>query len=442
MNSAEIYTDIPRLYTAIAECAACLLYCVVLPRKKRKPLVFIAATAFFFAADAFWLILTDDVPDVFWIPCMFAAMGLMLLYLRYMLEGDSRGIVYTMLKALLIAEFMASLEWQIDCFFREVSGLPRAAGAVFVPVIYLLVSYIAFLFEKQMHQGDFLIEIGPQDLVMTMLIVLLSFFASNLSFLDIQTPFSGNFRPDIFNIRTLVDLTGLAFVFAYQSHVYEAAAERELMNINAMLKAQYEHYRNYQESIDLINYKYHDLKHQLAGLRAEADPEKRAAWIDAMSKELQAYKPETQTGNRVLDGILDQKMPLIRNNKIKFTCVADGKLLDFMHVTDICTIFGNALDNAIESVVTQEDPEKRLIHMTIAPRKKFVYIEVDDYCDHEVRFRGGQPVTSKQDRENHGFGVKSISYTAQKYGGSVSFALQNNFFEMKLLIPVPETAQE
>ncbi len=29
MNSAEIYTDIPRLYTAIAECAACLLYCVV-----------------------------------------------------------------------------------------------------------------------------------------------------------------------------------------------------------------------------------------------------------------------------------------------------------------------------------------------------------------------------------------------------------------------------
>ena len=111
-------------------------------------------------------------------------------------------------------------------------------------------------------------------------------------------------------------------------------------------------------------------------------------------------------------------------------------------MTDICTIFGNALDNAIESVVTQEDPEKRLIHMTIAPRKKFVYIEVDDYCDHEVRFRGGQPVTSKQDRENHGFGVKSISYTAQKYGGSVSFALQNNFFEMKLLIPVPETAQE
>ena len=98
------------------------------------------------------------------------------------------------------------------------------------------------------------------------------------------------------------------------------------MNINAMLKAQYEHYRNYQESIDLINYKYHDLKHQLAGLRAEADPEKRAAWIDAMSKELQAYKPETQTGNRVLDGILDQKMPLIRNNKIKFTCVADGKV--------------------------------------------------------------------------------------------------------------------
>lgn len=39
--------------------------------------------------------------------------------------------------------------------------------------------------------------------------------------------------------------------------------------------------------------------------------------------------------------------------------MADGKLLDYMHVTDICSIFGNALDNAIEHVILIPDPEKK-----------------------------------------------------------------------------------
>ena len=45
--------------------------------------------------------------------------------------------------------------------------------------------------------------------------------------------------------------------------------------MNVMLKSQYDQYRNYQDSLDLIQMKYHDLKHQITGLRAESDEEKR-----------------------------------------------------------------------------------------------------------------------------------------------------------------------
>ncbi|MFR7377939.1 MAG: GHKL domain-containing protein [Oliverpabstia sp.] len=47
-----------------------------------------------------------------------------------------------------------------------------------------------------------------------------------------------------------------------------------------------------------------------------------------------------------------------RKNHIQITCVADGKLLDFIHVTDLCSIFGNALDNAIEHVIMIPEAEK------------------------------------------------------------------------------------
>lgn len=88
-------------------------------------------------------------------------------------------------------------------------------------------------------------------------------------------PFASRERADIFSIRTLIDLGGIAILYAYQSRISEYVAERELSVMNMMLKSQYEQYRNYQDSLDLIQMKYHDLKHQIMGLRAESDEEKR-----------------------------------------------------------------------------------------------------------------------------------------------------------------------
>lgn len=433
------YQDIPRLYTAIAESSACAIYWLILPRKVRSRMMYSILTILFFLADALWLELTDDVPVTFWLPCMLAAFGLMYVYLSLVLKDSAKGHLYTTLKALLLAEFMASLEWQIDSYLRSIAVLSPARMVLLPILVYGAVLLIFFKAEKGMFARNVPLELTWKELFATILVVAASFLFSNLSFVFTNTPFSSRLITDIFNIRTLVDLAGLAFMFALQSRAMDIAAEKELSAINSMLKAQYDHYRNYQETINLINIKYHDLKHQLAGLRAVSDTQQRNEWIDSMSRELESYRPDTQTGNQVLDGILDQKMPLVRNNRIQLTCVVDGKLLNFMHVTDICTIFGNALDNAIENVVTIQDPEKRLIHMSVTAKKQFLWIEVDDYCDKKLEFENGMPRTTKTDhRENHGFGVKSIAYTARKYGGNVSFGLNNNMFEMKMILPLPK----
>lgn len=239
---------------------------------------------------------------------------------------------------------------------------------------------------------------------------------------------------DIFTIRTLSDCAGLAILYAYQSLRYEVSAEKELSKIQSMLTAQYDSYRNYQEVTDLINMKYHDLKHQIAGLRAEQDPQKRSLWIDQMEGELAAYQPERQTGNQVLDGVLDGKMPLIHNYQIEFTCVADGSLLKFMYVTDICTIFGNALDNAIEHVLLIPDPEKRIIHMEVSARKQFVYAEIRNYCNQDVTIRNGFPVTTKRMQKPWLWNQKHQLYR-KKYNGTVQFGVKDHFFSIRILIP-------
>ena len=93
------------------------------------------------------------------------------------------------------------------------------------------------------------------------------------------------------------------------------------------------------------------------------------------------------------------RFSIVGKNHIQITCVADGKLLDHMHVTDICSIFGNALDNAIEHVILIPDSEKRLIHLTVSAQKGFVFIKIENYCEAEISKNEEDLITTTKKRQ-------------------------------------------
>ncbi len=429
----NIYEDIPRIYTAIAEWLACLTYCMVMKRKVKNE-DFVLVTILSLIVQSMFLVLTKGLPVFFWIPCMLIAVGLMYAYMAFTCD-DSRNVIgYYCARAFLLAELAASLEWQLACFFKRKTDSLWIQILILVGV-YLLVFTWAHYMEVGITRGVFQLEINNRELWAAVLIAILVFAFSNLSFVFSNTPFSGGLAADIFYIRTLVDIAGIMILYVYQSRICELLAEKELRNIHSMLKAQYDKYRNYQSTFEVINMKYHDLKHQIAGLRAEMSDDERKKWIDSLEQELESYSPELETGNSVLDTLIAGKMMNCRANNIKITCVADGDILDFMHVADICTIFGNALDNAIESVTLIDDPEKRLIHLSLSQKKNFVLIQINNYCENTITLKNGYPVTTKADKGNHGFGLKSIRYTVEKYHGTLNFDLNDNWFELKMLIP-------
>ena len=431
-----IYQDIPRIYTAVAEWLACMIYCLVLKRKIDNRKFSLLSLAMLVVQSAF-LVLTKNLPVTFWLPCMFIAVILMYVFMYLVCDTTVNVVGYYCARAFLLAEFAASLEWQLACFFMGRTKSVVVQALLFIAV-YGLVFVWAHYMEVSITRGVYQLEINAHELWAAIIIAVAIFAFSNLSFILQNTPFSSEVAADIFYIRTLVDIAGIMILYVYQSRICELLAEKELRNIHAMLKAQYDKYRNYQNSFDLINMKYHDLKHQIAGLRAEMSDEERKEWIDTLEQELEAYSPELQTGNSVLDTLIAGKMLNCRANNIKITCVADGNILDFMHVADICTIFGNALDNAIENVSLIGDQEKRLIHIAISPKKNFVLIQINNYCESRLNIKNGYPVTTKADKGNHGFGLKSIRYTVEKYHGTLNFDINDNWFELRILIPQQE----
>ncbi len=427
------YQDIPRIYTALAEWLACFGYCLVL-RRKVKNEEFVLFSVLALVLQSMFLVLTKSLPVILWIPCMILAVGFMFAYMLATCDASRNVIGYYCARAFLLAELAASLEWQLACFFYRYNKSLLLQGVLLV-IVYGIVFIWAHYMEVSMIRGIFQLEINGRELRAAIFIAAAVFAFSNLSFIVKNTPFSAGVVADIFYIRTLVDVAGIMILYVYQSRICELLAEKELRSINSMLKAQYDKYRNYQTTFELINLKYHDLKHQIAGLRAEMSDEKREEWLNTLEAELESYSPELETGNSVLDTLIAGKTMNCRANNIKITCVAEGDLLDFMHVADICTIFGNALDNAIESVSLIDDPEKRLIHLAISQKKNFVLIQISNYCENTIAMKNGYPVTTKADKSNHGFGLKSIRYTVEKYHGTLNFALNDNWFELKMLIP-------
>ena len=302
----------------------------------------------------------------------------------------------------------------------------------------LILAVIAWI-ERRTLEAQLEVRVQWADLIPPLIIVVATFSISNLGFaLNILGKGAAG-DADLFNTRTLVDLGGLVLLYAIRLRLIGIQAQRELERIQTILNAQYEKYRNAREAIDMVNFKYHDIKHQIIGLRAEMDPEKRSRVLAEMEAQLEEYKPERQTGNPVLDAILSGKEAQIRGLGIAFTCVADGALLSPMHVVDICSIFGNALENAIECEATVQERGRRWVHMVITEKKGFVYSEISNYCEGEILMKDGLPVTTKRDRGLHGYGVRSISYTARKYSGTATFEQKDEQFTVRILIPRPVT---
>lgn len=337
-----------------------------------------------------------------------------------------------------MGEFISSLAWQIYDYSIIYLNINRSELIliVFLLIFYTMLYLIVVYFVSRKESSNEELQINKQQLSVVIIIAIVVFFMANLSYVFKNTPFSSQFTREIFIIRTLVDLGGLAFLFAYHIQLKELEMKFEVDSLQNMLHMQYENYQKSLSSIEMVNQKYHDLKHHIAVLKSEVCNEDRYEYLEKMENEIKIYEAQNKTGNKVLDTILSSKSYYCQSNGITLTCVADGERLDFIDVMDISVLFGNALDNAIESVKKINDIEKRLIHFSINKRKNFLRIRVENYYEGNIIFENGLPITTKKNTGFHGYGLKGIKSITKKYSGSVTIKAKDNWFELRILIPM------
>lgn len=385
------------------------LFLLRLPVRSRFPLRAAAAAAGCFLAALAFPILSYDA---LYISVMFLAFfALTIPAARFCFGAGWRGCVFCTVAGYSV-QHLASVCYDMALTIAGFSGSTQVysnAPARFDPIpaaifleVYALVYWALYqLFARRMKKGEDMDIQRPSLLVLVALTVLVEIVLNAVVIyhkyenLDLVYYLAASLANVVCSLSVLVVLFSLLF---------QKSLEAELEVVYQMWRQEQKQYEISKQTIDLINVKCHDMKHQIRAISRQAaiDP----AALEEMESVISIYGTIVKTGSQALDIILAEKNLYCQKNGVTISCIADGAKLDFMTDSDIYSLFGNLLDNAIRSVTALE-PDKRVISFSVRAERAFLSINSHNYYGGEVRMERGLPVSNQAETGYHGFGVAS-----------------------------------
>ena len=298
--------------------------------------------------------------------------------------------------------------------------------------IYLFVYYISYLFlSKRLYKDGEIVLNNKYILLLSVLILIVDIIINAfVVYIDSNSNRIYDVIISIYNI-----LCCLLVFYIQLSLVNTKKMEKEIETTQQLLSQARRQYQISRGNINSINLKCHDLKYQIRSFGEKSYIDEN--YINEIENMISIYDADVKTGNEAIDIILTEKNLLCCNKKIKLTCMADCKKLSFIDDSDLYVLFGNALDNAIEAVSKIDNKEKRYIGFTVYNHNDMISINVNNFYSGEISLdKDGLPITTKDDKDYHGFGMKSIKMIVDKYHGDVSIVTKDNIFNLNIFIPI------
>lgn len=227
--------------------------------------------------------------------------------------------------------------------------------------------------------------------------------------------------------------------------VLVSSAERTLQARNkyqeSYLAAELEYMNQYKKQQTETRAFRHDIKNNLAitsMMLEKGDLDGARTHISDMLGNVSSLSPQFVTGDDMLDIIVSMKADRMEELGISFTLdgVADGGLK--IRPMDMCSIFANALDNAIEAASSCQSPS---ISLNIRRTDRFFIIKISNSTSSKVdtgKLMASTGYTSKADKEHHGFGLMNIRRSVEDYNGVLKAESTDDTFTLSIMMPRPE----
>lgn len=221
-------------------------------------------------------------------------------------------------------------------------------------------------------------------------------------------------------------LTSGIFFISYRFKMLKKENEM-LLNLEELSK---KHVKDLEQVMEKNRIQTHDMKNHLLVLQEYG---KKGQWdlllsyLNEISEEIYQVRKTTWTQVEIIDMLLNQKKMKAESRGIAFhiqtNAIGEVSLTD----TDICALFGNLLDNAIEACEKIQS-QNRWIDINIVRKSKMLHITIANSMKEIPMVKEGKLMTRKQERGQHGYGIKSVQHVVRKYHGDFSYQIYEKEF--------------
>ncbi len=202
--------------------------------------------------------------------------------------------------------------------------------------------------------------------------------------------------------------------------------------------------RYYENELKIINASLeassilrHDMKNHLHAIFTDINNGNIIEAQQHISDIVDVYNAGTEiihTGYPSIDSIVNFKLQTAKQEGIKVNISSSiPPDLNFSSF-DSTVILGNLLDNALRAVPSVS--EDGFIDLTLHYSRGMLIIKVSNPFNNEVNIVDGRVITSKADKKNHGFGLRSVKEVVEKYNGNVEITTDNNVFVVTAILYV------
>lgn len=186
----------------------------------------------------------------------------------------------------------------------------------------------------------------------------------------------------------------------------------------------------------------HDMKNHIIALSALS---RNKEWekIDGYLKNMEDIVLDAggdMTGNKAVDALLYRKRKHAEEENVKWECDVHMPKECCINEFDLCVLFGNILDNALEACGRMQRGECRFINIQAKTIKKCFLLEVKNSMDMAEKYAEG--FTNKGDSREHGIGLLNVGDVVNKYNGAVHTEAENGIFVISILMPLDGTAHD
>lgn len=253
--------------------------------------------------------------------------------------------------------------------------------------------------------------------------------------------FSVLIQKDTTKIQACVSITIVLILNFICLHMYNSLVAFYQSKMNEKLFEQEKNYYMNQcdlmrESTEQMRSFRHDMKNQIYIIKKLNDKgmhNEVSRTLDKFLDDLNTYNSYIKSGNIIVDSIVNYKL---RNaDALGMGVITEISIPQNIEIeiNDLVTVLGNLLDNAMTALSDDNLNERKLILKMVYDRRRIIITIKNNYAN-SVKYLNGEFITSKEDSQNHGYGLKNIREVVKKYNGHVDIDHANNIFCVNLIM--------